>query len=221
MNNYTQNSSNKFCFFIFVKNRTMKKILTFLILLSLSFSVYSQEPSMKKGRVVLYLGVGAGSGWFGAGKYKGVGYSYSASPIMNFGFEYGFSEAIPKSILGLGANVSMAFYSWNYHDSKGYGWNEKWSDITVLAKGYYHHTFLVGEKWDVYGSPLLGLRFRTHTYSYDPGYYYNNSTYSGVSPAIGVAIGGRYYVSKVFGFFAEVSQGYNVDYAKIGFAFKL
>lgn len=199
----------------------MKKITTFLLLLSLSFSGFAQDPSMKKGRVVIYVGAGAGSGWFSSSKYKGVGYTYKATPTFQAGFEYGFSEAIPKSILGLGANVSMWFSSQDYKDNLGYGWHKNWSDITVLAKGYYHHTFLVGEKWDVYGSPMIGLKFRTYSFTSDSYYVNANTNDAGVLPAIGVAVGGRYYVSKVFGFYAEVSQGYNVDYAKIGFAFKL
>lgn len=199
----------------------MKKSIPFLLMLFVFLQTFSQSPSMEKGKVVIYLGAGAGSGYFGTSKYKGVGYTYRATPTFQAGFEYAFSEAIPQSILGLGANISMAFASQTYRDKFGYGWDSKWSDVTVLAKGYYHHKFLVGEKWDVYASPLIGLRFRTYTYSYNNAVY-NNRYYSdaGASPAVGVAVGGRYYVSDFFGFYAEVSQGFNVDYAKIGFAFK-
>lgn len=199
----------------------MKKSLLFFALLLFSVSAFAQSPSMAKGKVVLYIGVGAGSGNFGTTKYKGVGYTYRNSPIINLGFEYGFYDKIPKSIIGLGANLAMNFGSASYRDTKGHGYDLSWSDITFLTKGYYHHTFLVGEKWDVYGSPLLGLRFRTSQISYnDPDYSTFSDSEAGVSPAVGVAVGGRFYVAKNFGFYAEVSQGYNVDYMKIGFAFK-
>lgn len=199
----------------------MKKIVIFLAALTLAFHSFSQTPSMAKGRVVIYAGVGAGSGNFYSGKYKGIGYTYKNSPIINLGFEYGFYDKIPKSILGLGANLAMSFGSAVYRDNNGKGYDLSWSDITFLTKGYYHHSFLVGEKWDVYGSPLLGLRFRTYNYTYNDSFYnsYSESD-AGVNLAIGIAVGGRYYVSKNFGFFAEVSQGYNVDYMKIGLAVK-
>jgi hypothetical protein len=199
----------------------MKNIIALTLLFAFTITMHSQEPSMKKGSVVIYLGAGAGSGYFGTAKYKGVGFTYRSSPTIHLGFEYGFSEAIPKSILGLGANITTWFGSYNYRDSWGDGWNVRWSDITVLARGYYHHEFLVGEKWDVYASPMVGLKFRTYSYTYNDPYYSNShNSDAGVYPAFGVALGGRYYVSKAFGFYAELSQGYNVDYAKIGFAFK-
>lgn len=199
----------------------MKKSTIILLLILFSIQGFSQAPSMEKGTIVVYLGAGAGSGYFGASKYRGVGYTYRSSPTFHLGFEYGFSEAIPKSIIGLGANVSMWFSSQDYKDYWGDGWHKKWTDITILAKGYYHHTFLVGEKWDVYASPMVGFKIRTYSYTYNDPYYANYSTSdAGLYPAVGVAVGGRYYVSKAFGFYAEVSQGYNVDYAKIGFAFK-
>lgn len=176
---------------------------------------------MAKGRVVLYVGVGTGSGNFGSAKYKGVGYTYHNMPIINLGFEYGFYDKIPKSIIGLGANLGMSFGGASYRDNKGNCYDLNWSEITFLTKGYYHHTFLVGEKWDVYGSPLLGLRFRSSTVTYNHSDYSSFSdSDAGVSLAAGIAVGGRFYVAKNFGFYAEVSQGYNVDYMKIGFAFK-
>lgn len=176
---------------------------------------------MAKGRVVLYVGVGTGSGNFGSAKYKGVGYTYHNMPIINLGFEYGFYDKIPKSIIGLGANLGMSFGGVSYRDNKGNCYDLNWSEITFLTKGYYHHTFLVGEKWDVYGSPLLGLRFRSSAVTNNHSDYSSFSdSDAGVSLAAGIAVGGRFYVAKNFGFYAEVSQGYNVDYMKIGFAFK-
>lgn len=199
----------------------MKKILAFFVLIFLFNSAFSQGPSMAKGKVVVYLGVGAGSGNFGNGKFKGVGYSYRNSPVINAGFEYGFYDKVPKSIIGLGANIAVSFGGASYRDSKNHGYDLSWSDFTILAKGYYHHTFLVGEKWDVYGSPLVGLKFHTYSYTYnDPDYSNYKEAEASVSPAVGLAVGGRFYVSKNFGFYAEVSHGYNVDYLKLGLAFK-
>lgn len=199
----------------------MKKYILVLVVFLLTFNIHAQSPSMAKGKVVIYAGVGAGSGFFGAAKYKGIGYSFSSTPTIHLGFEYGFTEAIPKSIIGLGADFSFNYTRWSYTDSWGNGWSSNWFYYTILAKGYYHHTFLVGEKWDVYASPLAGLRFRSYNYTYNhPSYAHNYNSDSSVYPALGVCVGGRYYVSKAFGFYAEISQGYNVDYIKGGFAFK-
>ncbi len=115
----------------------------------------------------------------------------------------------------------MTFGGASYRDNKNHGYDLSWTDFTILAKGYYHHTFLVVEKWDVYDSPLLGLKFHTSTYSYnEPDYSSFKHTEASVGPAVGLAVGGRFYISKNFGFYAEVSHGYNVDYLKIGLALK-
>jgi hypothetical protein len=66
-----------------------------------------------------------------------------------------------------------------------------------------------------------GIRYQAYNYTYtDNEYAYDPYGYAAVAPAVGVSIGGRYYVGKTFGFYAEVSQGWNIDYAQIGFAFK-
>lgn len=195
-----------------------KTILTFTILLQ---SVIALPQSMGKGKNVLYIGAGAGPGFFGSSKYKGSGYTYNSSPTIHLGFEHGISEAIPNSIIGLGGSISTWFASQHYTDKRGYGWDKRWTDVTALVKGYYHHKKLVGEKWDVYAAVMAGIKHRTYSYTNNDPFY--NNAYrdeSGIYPAGGVAIGGRYYVSKVFGFYAEAGAGINIDYVQAGFAFK-
>lgn len=196
-----------------------KVILGLTILLIAQFV---NAQSIAKGKNVFYLGAGPGTGYVGSThNYRGAGYTYQKSPSFQLGFEHGFSEAIPKSVLGIGPHFSTWFGSSSYRDSRGYGWDKQWVDIAAVAKGFYHHKFLVGEKWDVYGAALLGLRFRSYNFSTNDVYYdYAKDTYNVVAPVIGAGIGGRYYVSKTFGFYAEVNGGYNCDYAQIGFAFK-
>ena len=203
----------------------MKKKIT-LILLCLSLGMYQQaySQSMAKGRNVFYLGAGAGTGYFDGGKYKGVGYSYRSLPTFHIGFEHGISEAIPQSIIGLGGHLSIWTAAQTYRDANGYGWDKHWTDFSILFRGLYHHKFLVGEKWDVYAAAMAGVRYRTYSFTRnDPYNYYNSydSKEAGAAPAVGIALGGRYYVSKSFGFYAELSEGYNINtFAQVGFAFK-
>jgi hypothetical protein len=201
----------------------MKKSKLLILAIAIVSLGNTYAQSMGKGKTVLYLGVGGGSGHFSTGKYKGVGHTYRSTPTIHLGFEHGILEDnIPKSIIGIGAHLSLSTAAQTYRDKFGYGWDKRWTDISVLFRGFYHHKFLVGEKWDVYASLMGGIRQRTYTFSNNSPYYDNyKSTDGGIAPAVGVAIGGRFYVSKNFGFYAELSQGYNVDFAQIGLAFKL
>jgi len=179
------------------------------------------SQSMGKGKNVLYIGAGAGTGYFGASSYRGNGYQYHSSPTIHLGFERGISESIPKSIIGLGGSISTWYGSQSYIDKSGNSWDKKWTDITILFKGYYHHKFLVGEKWDVYAALLGGIKNRAYSYKTNNNVYENKfRNESGVYPAAGISVGGRYYVSKVFGFYLEGGAGINIDYIQGGFAFK-
>ena len=121
----------------------------------------------------------------------------------------------------MGGSVSLWFGSQNFSDKDGHQWEKKWTDVTTLVKGYYHHKFLTKEKWDVYGAVLAGVKYRSYTYTAnDLNYIYQNTNETGAYPAGGVAIGGRIYVSKTFGFYAEAGAGVNIDYIQGGFAFK-
>jgi hypothetical protein len=198
----------------------MKRSLFFVLaaIVAMQFSGFSQ--SMGKGKSVFYVGIGAWHGYGGV-KYRGYGYSTGSTPTLHLGFEHGVSEAIPQSIIGLGGHLSVWAGHSSFRDGRGNGWNSSWTNVTALFKGFYHHKFLVGEKWDVYASLAGGIRYLAYSYSYtDSEYAIDPYASAAVAPAIGVSLGGRYYVGKTFGFYAEISQGYNVDYAQIGFAFK-
>jgi hypothetical protein len=202
-----------------IKLLIMKKIIFTSVLIIQSLLFLAQ--SMGNGKSVIYIGAGAGNGAFGSAQYRGSGYVYRSSPTIHLGFEHGISEAIPQSIVGLGGSVSMWFGSRNYSDRFGHEWHKSWSDVTTLVKGYYHHKFLVGEKWDVYGGAMIGVKYRSYSFTSNDQYYvYENSNETGAYFAGGIAVGGRYYVSKSFGFYAEAGTGVNVDYIQAGFAFK-
>jgi hypothetical protein len=176
--------------------------------------------SIAQGRSVLYIGLGPGGG-LGYGKVHGAGYTYRATPSIHLGFEHGISEAIPQSVIGLGADLSYWGVTQNYRDVYGEGYDSHWSDLTVLAKGYYHHKFLVSDRWDVYAAVLLGFKYRSFTYTpVYTRYQYTVNDDSGVYGAGGVALGGRFYVSRSVGFYAEVAAGSNVNFIQGGIAFK-
>lgn len=198
----------------------MKKIILSSLLIIQALNVSAQ--SMAKGKSVMSLGAGAGSGYFGSSKYKGYGYTYRSIPSIHLGFEHGISEAIPKSIIGLGGSLSFWHGSQHYNDKFGRTWDKSWTDVTTLVKGYYHHKFLVSDKWDVYAALMAGVRYRTYTFTTSDQYYnYENRNETGAYPAGGIAVGGRIYVSKKFGFYAEAGTGVNVDYIQVGMALKL
>lgn len=198
------------------------KRLTLLSALLITLQTLMFSQSAGKGKGVFYVGAGTGRGFIGSGVYvRGYGYEVRQLPSLQLGFEYGISEAIPQSIIGLGAHLSTNFSSNSYRDKFGYGWDKTWIDLTIASKGYYHHKFLVKDKWDVYGSALIGVMHRAYRFSSNSPYYeYARGSYSSIYPVIGAGIGARYYVSKSFGFYAEVNSGINADFAQIGFAFK-
>lgn len=182
----------------------------------------ANAQSMGKGKNVLYLGAGVGSGYAGTDiSATGSGYVYRRTPDFQLGFEHGISEAIPQSIIGIGPHLATTFASNTYRDPYGRGWDKHWTDFSIAAKGFYHHKFLVKDRWDVYGSVSLGVKFRNYSFTYtDPYYSYARDSYSSASPIVGVGVGARYYVTNAFGFYAELGAGYNAEYAQIGFAFK-
>jgi len=199
----------------------MKKSTLFILLALVAMQYAGFSQSMGKGKSVFYIGIGGPHGFAGSGRYHGVGYTYVTTPALHLGFERGVSEAIPQSIIGLGGHVFVWGGHTAYKDSWGYGYTNNWTNVTALFKGFYHHKFLVGEKWDVYAAVCAGIRYWAYTYTYnDVRYATDPYGYASVLPALGVSVGGRFYVSKTFGFYAEVSEGYNVDYAQVGFAFK-
>lgn len=197
-----------------------KIIITLILFLA---TYLTQAQSMEKGKNVFYLGLGPGGGGYysSAINKRGAGYSYRRSPSFQLGFEHGISDDIPQSVIGIGPHLSAWFASSSYRDSRGEGWNWRWADYTIAAKGFYHHKALMGENWDIYGAAILGIRYRKHTFSTtDPYYDYVREDYRTVASVFGIGIGGRYYVNQTFGFYAEFDLGYNADYAQIGLAFK-
>lgn len=198
----------------------MKKIILGLLLTFLVQNVFSQ--AMSKGQNIFYVGTGLGQGNFGVAKYKKSGYVYRSSPTIHLGFEHGLSEALPNSIIGVGASLSTWFGSHRYKDNLNYGWNKRWTDVTVLAKGYYHHKDLIGENWDLYAALMIGVRYRSYTFSYtDRIYEYYDSKESGLRGAGGLSIGGRYYFTNKVGLYAEFGYGVYTNFLQAGITFKL
>ncbi len=90
-----------------------------------------------------------------------------------------------------------------------------WNEFYIGPRGAFHLTMLKVENLDVYGGVSFGLRF----YS-EPTYVgvnnYGRNTFT--SAYGGLFVGGRYYFSKGFGVFSELS--YDITFIKLGVVFK-
>ncbi len=202
------------------------KILILLIGFLISTDLISQKNdsgdlSMGEGKSALSIGVGVPYFGNGYARYRGVGYRYTAFPTVIMQYEYGVTEKIPQSILGVGPYIAYSSFhsSWKDNNSVDY-WDERLRQITIAAKVFYHHKFLVGAKWDVYAAAFAGIHIRTYSFtSNDPKYYdIYDRNYASVFPTGGAVIGGRYYFTNNFGVYAEA--GFGASYVSGGLNFK-
>ncbi|MDI9341355.1 MAG: hypothetical protein QM534_12370 [Sediminibacterium sp.] len=189
-----------------------------------SSSVSGNGQAIAKGKTVAYLGVGAGYGYSSRyrSRFNGAGYVYRTSPTFHLGFEHGVSESVPESVIGLGGDLSIWGGRYTYVNKNGFGWEQRWRDVTALVKCYYHHKKLMGEKWDLYAAVMAGVKYRSYKYTTtDPYYDYLYDDESGLYGAAGLALGARIYLTKSLGLYLEGGGGYNHDYLHAGLVFKL
>lgn len=184
-------------------------------------STSSDDLSMGEGKVAISIGVGVPYWGRYHHFYRGLGYSGFSTPTIILQGEYGLTEKIPQSILGVGGFVAhnYSYNSWHDKYSVDY-WERRYTRVVVAAKVYYHHKFLVGAKWDVYAAAMVGVSVNLYSFRSNDAYYYGVYDYTvpGVWPYVGAIVGGRYYFTKNFGVYGEV--GYGASYAQAGFNFK-
>lgn len=134
----------------------------------------------------------------------GVGLGGSIGLPITAGLEYGIDENI-----GIGPTVGYA--------SKNYSWfvNNKYTVTSMLVgmKGNYH--FYKKDNIDGYAGLLLGYNITRVNWP---------SSWTGVKPTYGgfvrsIQVGGRYYVNKSTGVFAELGWS-NISFATVGIALK-
>lgn len=187
----------------------------------------SGEKCFDGGTSIVNLGVGLGGGNYYSA-YSGYGYSYHSSPAFSLSYEHGIPKKVGPGYLGLGVYLGYqsAYTTYNYYwDKHGYNNNyyyrNSWSNFMVAARLAYHADALNFNKGEVYFGGLAGLRFQTYHYeTNNPDPYADNySVTSGnVFPTFSIFVGGRYYLTKNIGLFAEV--GYGISYLTGGLSFK-
>lgn len=167
------------------------KLLTTFILSILTISSFAQNGAYYKGDKLLNIGIGVNS-------YYDGGIPLGAS------FEKGITENIS---LGAQADYLSADYA-----------SVKFTAIYVGLRASYHVNKLLhieNDKIDLYGGPTLGYRsFSWKDEDLNLGDDYGSGLF------LGVYIGGRYYINKHIGLFAELGAIGSTN-ARIGVAFKL
>ncbi len=167
------------------------KFLTTFILSILTISSFAQNGAYSKGDKLLNIGIGVNS-------YYDGGIPIGAS------FEKGITDDIS---LGAQADYLSADYA-----------SIKFTAIYVGLRASYHVNKLLNienDKIDLYGGPTLGYRsFSWKDEDLNLGDDYGSGLF------LGIYIGGKYYINKNIGLFAELGAIGSTN-ARIGIAFKL
>lgn len=175
----------------------MKKeicILTMVALLFLSLANFSASAQLKKGNVLLNMGLG-------------FGYYYAGGVSLNLNGEYSVTDEI-------GVGPYFAYTQW---DNNYPGGNINLTFIDFGARGSYHFAKLFkvrNEKFDPYAGAFLGLV----SSRYDNKFGYDNNAYDG-GLRTGVHAGARYFFTNNFAGYGEVSIGLSA--LVLGISFKL
>lgn len=122
-----------------------------------------------------------------------------------------------RASIGVGGYAGLSSYSYKYYDY----YQETLTRMCFGVRGSFH--FQLTEKLDTYAGLMLGLYTYSYRYNYNPAYsnyYYEDYINTNSSDiAFSSFIGTRYYLSKNFGFNAEI--GYGFTYISAGLTFKL
>lgn len=152
-----------------------------------------------------------------AGLGLGNGYSFGSNlestPALSVSAEKGVLEGIGPGTVGVGGLIGYKGYSYRYPntDSKA-----TWNTFLLLARGTYHYDLLEIPQLDTYVGVSLGLRVESHRDKYSGTQLHEpDEAYGGAHFESGIFLGGRYFITKNFGAFAEA--GYDMTYLKLGF----
>lgn len=191
----------------------MKNLLVVVCLVTL-ICVGSQAQVFKKGANLANVGIG-----FGAA-YSQTGLSAKVPPL-SISYEHGINEQ-----WGLGGffgyyagSLSQKFSATSSNGIVTATLTNDVSYFTVGLRGVYH--FKTTDKYDLYGSAMLGYNAGSAKLSVDPpsaslGTTLPAAVSSGV--IVGAIVGGRYFFTESIGAFAEL--GYGFAYATVGLSAK-
>jgi hypothetical protein len=204
----------------------MKKIIVFTICIVVCNVVFAQEKQVvsstatksatptsgyKIGTTVINFGIGVGNG-----------YTYytnaTSSPVISASLDHAVGR-LGEGTVGIGGIISYqtasytnTYYSVHVEDS--------WTTTYVAARGTWHPDFAATNTCDFYGAVQLGyVNFGYTETLTGTGYHPTTSTGSLSSGLVlGASLGGRVYLTKNIGLFAEV--GYDIAYLKLGASLK-
>ncbi len=191
-----------------------RKTLLIVAVLFLCFNSMKAQDVFNKGAIAVNANIGLSNYSYGYGLLN----SSVGLPPISASLDVGVIDGLiaDRASVGIGGYVGFATYSYKYYDY----YQEKMTRMCFGARGTFH--FQLTEKLDTYAGVMLGLYTYGYKYSYNPAYsYYNDysvrDNYSDF--AFSSFIGARWYMSKNFGFNAEL--GYGFTYISAGITFRL
>lgn len=188
----------------------MKKYFFLAVTVFISATQLNAQ-SFTKGSGVLSAGIGLGSA-LGSFSYG------SQTPAISVQYEKGLWETSGPGTISVGGYLGLKTYKY----SGGYGsykYTQKWSYRVIGIRSAYHYNGIDNEKLDVYGGVMLSYNLLNYKYSDNDSYAdYQYAGSYGNAAGFTAYVGGRYYIGKNFGLFAEL--GYGVSYLNMGAALK-
>jgi opacity protein-like surface antigen len=207
----------------------MKKKLLLLVFTAFVMCQNMNAQALEKGKSVLQVGYGFGSGWSSLTSLyaSNSGYKTSSFGPIASSYEYMITDKIG---IGAGFNYASASATWtqedqNFNFSTGavttniYEYTWKLTVIQFLGRANYHFP-IKNDKLDLYGGLGLGFtNFGTSWESTDPDFDKNSYNISLSSPfGYSLNLGARYFFTNNIGAYAEL--GYGISYFNAGLAFK-
>lgn len=176
-----------------------------LMLLCISTGAFAQY---QKGNIMVNAGVSFGL----------IGYNWGA-----YGSSSGFLPITANAEYSLNEMFSVGPYLGYYGRTyKSGGYKDRFTAIAFGARGTFHATGLLNdqlgwsldeEKWDLYGSLMLG--YETYSWKFDESNlgekYYSGSSSIELAPVVGA----RYHITPAFGTFLELGHG-SFGYITVG-----
>lgn len=189
-----------------------RKLLLIVTVLFVTLSNLKAQDVFNKGTIAVNASIGLSNYNYGYGSY-GIGL-----PPISAAVDVGIVDGLiaDRASVGVGGYAGLSSYSYKYYDY----YKENMTRMCFGVRGTFH--FQLTEKLDTYAGLMLGLYTYSYKYSYNPAYdYYSgyNTRNNHSDLAFSSFIGARWYMSKNFGFNAEI--GYGFTYLSAGLTFKL
>ena len=191
-----------------------RKLMLIAAVLLLGLTNVKAQDVFNKGAIAVNANIGLSSYSYGYGLLN----SSVGLPPISASFDVGVVDGLiaDRASVGVGGYAGLSTYSYKYYDY----YKESMTRMCFGVRGTFH--FQLTEKLDTYAGLMLGLYTYSYKYSYNPAYdYYSgyNTRNNSSDLAFSSFIGARWYMSKNFGFNAEL--GYGFTYISAGITFKL